>query len=87
MLVINLRKVYGMTALMPLLERCRHPSNVVDSGGNGVGSELQDAMIRTKARGAAGIILDVQTGEVMALASLPLFDPNKDPPGIDEAPE
>ncbi|WP_417591706.1 peptidoglycan D,D-transpeptidase FtsI family protein [Parasphingorhabdus sp.] len=40
-------------------------------------SELQDAMTMTEARGAAGIILDVRTGEVMALASLPLFDPNK----------
>ena len=40
-------------------------------------SELQDAMINTQSRGAAGIILDVQTGEVMALASLPMFDPNK----------
>ena len=40
-------------------------------------SELQDAMIMTQARGAAGIILDVQTGEVMGLASLPMFDPNK----------
>tara|TARA_R110002094_G_scaffold60036_8_gene70737 strand:- start:4077 stop:5795 length:1719 start_codon:yes stop_codon:yes gene_type:complete len=40
-------------------------------------SELQDAMLMTEARGAAGIILDVETGEVMALASLPLFDPNK----------
>lgn len=40
-------------------------------------SELQDAMIMTEARGAAGIILDVETGEVMALASLPVFDPNK----------
>ncbi|MFK7843034.1 MAG: peptidoglycan D,D-transpeptidase FtsI family protein [Sphingorhabdus sp.] len=40
-------------------------------------SELQDAMISTQARGGAGIILDVQTGEVMALASLPMFDPNK----------
>lgn len=40
-------------------------------------SELQDAMILTQARGAAGIILDVETGEVMALASLPMFDPNK----------
>jgi cell division protein FtsI (penicillin-binding protein 3) len=40
-------------------------------------SELQDAMIMTQARGAAGIILDVETGEVMALASLPVFDPNK----------
>ena len=40
-------------------------------------SELQDAMVTTQSRGAAGIILDVQTGEVMALASLPVFDPNK----------
>ena len=40
-------------------------------------SELQDAMLMTEARGAAGIILDVETGEVMALASLPMFDPNK----------
>ena len=40
-------------------------------------SELQDAMRITQARGGAGIILDVETGEVMALASLPVFDPNK----------
>ncbi|MEO9601365.1 penicillin-binding protein 2 [Parasphingorhabdus sp.] len=40
-------------------------------------SELQDAMVMTEARGAAGIILDVETGEVMALASLPVFNPNK----------
>ncbi|MEH6789058.1 peptidoglycan D,D-transpeptidase FtsI family protein [Parasphingorhabdus sp.] len=40
-------------------------------------SELQSAMLMTEARGAAGIILDVETGEVMALASLPMFDPNK----------
>ena len=40
-------------------------------------SELHDAMLITEARGAAGIILDVETGEVMALASLPVFDPNK----------
>ncbi|QJB69027.1 peptidoglycan D,D-transpeptidase FtsI family protein [Parasphingorhabdus halotolerans] len=40
-------------------------------------SELSSAMISQSAKGAAGIILDVQTGEVMALASLPMFDPNK----------
>ncbi len=40
-------------------------------------SELMVAMTANEARGAAGIILDVQTGEVMALASLPVFDPNK----------
>ena len=40
-------------------------------------SELMSAMTSLQARGAAGIILDVHSGEVMALASLPVFDPNK----------
>ncbi|MEL6877944.1 MAG: penicillin-binding protein 2 [Pseudomonadota bacterium] len=39
--------------------------------------ELRKTMLATNALGAAGIILDVDTGEVMALASLPEFDPNK----------
>ncbi|RDC59343.1 Peptidoglycan synthase [Alteripontixanthobacter maritimus] len=40
-------------------------------------SELRRGMLATNAMGAAGIVLDVDTGEVMALASLPEFDPNK----------
>ncbi|MHA6316753.1 peptidoglycan D,D-transpeptidase FtsI family protein [Altererythrobacter sp. CAU 1778] len=39
--------------------------------------ELGRAMLETDALGAAGVILDVDTGEVMALASLPEFDPNQ----------
>jgi cell division protein FtsI (penicillin-binding protein 3) len=39
-------------------------------------SELGSAMGVFDARGAAGIVLDVDTGEVMALASLPTFNPN-----------
>ena len=39
--------------------------------------ELRRGMLSTNAMGAAGIVLDVDTGEVMALASLPGFDPNK----------
>jgi cell division protein FtsI (penicillin-binding protein 3) len=38
--------------------------------------ELRRGMLATNALGAAGIVLDVETGEVMALASLPEFDPN-----------
>jgi cell division protein FtsI (penicillin-binding protein 3) len=38
--------------------------------------ELRKGMLATSALGAAGIVLDVDTGEIMALASLPEFDPN-----------
>ncbi|WP_353230395.1 penicillin-binding protein 2 [Novosphingobium sp.] len=39
--------------------------------------ELSRGMLETHAKGAAGIILDVETGEIIALASLPSFDPNR----------
>ncbi|MDV3457307.1 penicillin-binding protein 2 [Sphingomonas sp. HF-S4] len=39
-------------------------------------SELGGAMTAFQARGAAGVILDVRTGEVMAMVSLPSFNPN-----------
>jgi cell division protein FtsI (penicillin-binding protein 3) len=38
--------------------------------------ELLQAMERYRAIAAAGIILDVHTGEIVAMASLPDFDPN-----------
>jgi len=38
--------------------------------------ELSQAMTRFDAKGAAGVVLDVQTGEVAALVSLPDFDAN-----------
>lgn len=38
--------------------------------------QLQDALVRYKAIAAAGVIMDVKTGEIVALASLPDFDPN-----------
>ncbi len=38
--------------------------------------ELRRGMLATNAAGAAGVVLDVDTGEIMALASLPDFDPN-----------
>ena len=38
--------------------------------------QLQDALVRYKAIAAAGVMMDVKTGEIVALASLPDFDPN-----------
>ncbi|MBN8485195.1 MAG: penicillin-binding protein 2 [Sphingomonadales bacterium] len=38
--------------------------------------ELSRGMALSNAKGAAGIVLDVETGEVIALASLPSFNPN-----------
>jgi cell division protein FtsI (penicillin-binding protein 3) len=40
-------------------------------------SELAAGISNTDAKGAAGVILDVQTGEVIAMATLPSFNPNR----------
>jgi cell division protein FtsI (penicillin-binding protein 3) len=40
-------------------------------------SELSNAVTNLEAIGGAGIILDVHSGEVLAMASLPTFNPNK----------
>ncbi|MGV3478873.1 MAG: peptidoglycan D,D-transpeptidase FtsI family protein [Sphingobium sp.] len=48
-------------------------------------SELYAAMTRHSALGATGLVLDVDTGEVLALASLPVFNPNKFGNSPDEA--
>ena len=42
-----------------------------------VESELGHAMVDYHARGAAGIVLDAHTGEIIAMASLPAFNPNR----------
>ena len=40
---------------------------------------LDGGMTIMNARGAAGILMDVETGEIIAMASLPDFDPNNRP--------
>jgi len=47
--------------------------------------ELMSSMAEFKARGAAGAVLDVHTGEVMAMVSLPDFDPNQPATMLDDA--
>jgi cell division protein FtsI (penicillin-binding protein 3) len=42
-----------------------------------VHDELVDAYRRFRAKGAAGIVLDRITGEILAMVSLPDFDPNR----------
>lgn len=41
-----------------------------------VQTALKKAMIENKASAAAGIVVDVRTGEILALANLPSYDPN-----------
>ena len=38
--------------------------------------ELAAAMARHQAKAAAGVVMDVNNGEVLALSSMPDFDPN-----------
>ena len=53
-------------------------SENVDARVQGVlETELYAAMTRFSAIGAAGIVLDVKTGEVIAMTSLPQLNPNK----------
>lgn len=47
--------------------------------------ELQRAMSRFSALGAAGMIMSARTGEVIAMVSLPDFDPNSPGTATDEA--
>jgi cell division protein FtsI (penicillin-binding protein 3) len=48
-------------------------------------AELNDAMTHFSAIGAAGVVMDVRTGEVLAMTSLPQLNPNAAGQGTDEA--
>ncbi len=51
---------------------------------NAMHAELMDSLIRYEAIAAAGVIVDVRTGEVLALVSLPDFDPNVPASALEE---
>ena len=38
---------------------------------------LQEAMVVNKAKGAATVVIDIKTGEILALGNMPTYDPNK----------
>ncbi len=48
-------------------------------------SELSAAMVDLRAQGATGLVLDVETGELLAMVSLPVFNPNKSGQAAPEA--
>lgn len=52
---------------------------------NVVRGELQKAVQQFNALGATGMVADVKTGELLAMVSLPDFDPNDPPAGTNEA--
>ncbi len=71
---------------------------ILDAGGRGrplplsidmrvqfaLADELGAAMAEFNAKAAAGVVMDARTGEVIALASLPDFDPNRPAAAGDE---
>ncbi len=78
--VVGVESVQGAT----LAERPPVRLSIDIGVQHAVEAELADALSRYKAQGAAGVVLDVTTGEVMASASLPAVDPAK--PNMDQEP-
>ncbi len=60
------------------VERARPVALSIDSRVQAaMESELGAAMLSFQAKGAAGVVLDARTGEVIAMVSLPMFNPNQ----------
>jgi cell division protein FtsI (penicillin-binding protein 3) len=63
-------------------ERASEPLRLSIDFGAQVAMEevLAEGMARMQAKGAFGILMEADTGQILALASLPDFDPNRRPP-------
>ncbi|MFN4221617.1 MAG: peptidoglycan D,D-transpeptidase FtsI family protein, partial [Novosphingobium meiothermophilum] len=71
--------------LLDPVQRARPVALSIDMRVQGaLEDELGRGMLETDAKGAAGVILDVDTGEVVALASLPSFNPNRSDRALNE---
>ena len=77
--VVGVESVQGAT----LAERPPVRLSLDIGAQHAVEAELADAMSRYEAKGAAAVVMDVATGEVMASASLPAVDPGK--PNMDQS--
>ncbi|MBC7133100.1 MAG: penicillin-binding protein 2 [Roseovarius sp.] len=85
---VHAAEVVGVAGIEKQLdERLRDPARAHEPLMLSLDLGVQAAMERVlaggmkimNAKGAAGIIMDARTGEVLAMASLPDFDPNKRP--------
>ncbi len=74
---VGMEQVLNDRLMDPALRGQPVPLSIDMRAQGALEDELRSGMLATNAMGAAGIVLDVDTGEIMALASLPEFDPNK----------
>lgn len=79
--VVEVEAVHGAT----LAERAPVRLSLDIGVQHAVEAELATAMGRFQAQGAAGVVLDVETGEVLASASIPEVDPAQ--PTMSQQPE
>lgn len=74
---VGMEQVLEKKLLDPAL-RGRPTALSIDARAQGaLEDELSRGMLESNAKGAAGVVLDVDTGEIVALASLPSFNPNR----------